>query len=379
MANLTVADVKALLLSKGYGNAKDDQFETGEAWKRFAADSAIPQATIDRVALDIQSPCDDQIKDAKAEAALKAALVEKAKQELAPAKQCNTEKPTCGDLVPEGQRDVDGAIKSPEFGSLSRIKANLGSNNTVHVRELQDKLKECGLYQGATDGFFGKGTQRAVIDAQLRMRDAGFYQGAIDGVWGQESEVALENLGKAGKTLCGKGCPTPSEAEINRYQAQAEARDSAVWNSRHQSSGGSRRRGGSNHYAGGVCSDYIGASNFGAGVGGVGQAVNGFSGGFNPIGLGVEGVGTAITGFSNAFAAWDGCPGVPYAQAHVGVIGVFGKVNVHHHRHHHRRDPHTPPTTPPNGGPGNGSSKPAPTTPGGGPGGSGTKSVLFGR
>lgn len=60
----------------------------------------------------------------------------------------------------------------------------LGSTGSK-VEELQEKLKELGLYSGEIDGLFGLGVQLALRDFQLRNRIA------ADGIAGISTLAAL--------------------------------------------------------------------------------------------------------------------------------------------------------------------------------------------
>lgn len=71
-AKTEVKTLKEALLKQGFGKATDDQFETGEAWKSFAKKAGVKEADINRVAIDIQAPCDSVIEDKSMEIVTKA-------------------------------------------------------------------------------------------------------------------------------------------------------------------------------------------------------------------------------------------------------------------------------------------------------------------
>lgn len=82
------------------------------------------------------------------------------------------------------------------------------------LREVQCALEEAGLYSGAIDGLFGRGSRKAwnafikeshatiapfevrdfkqgIKEIQKGLKALGFYPGYIDGIWGSGSRVAL--------------------------------------------------------------------------------------------------------------------------------------------------------------------------------------------
>lgn len=109
-------------------------------------------------------------------------------------------------------------------GGIVEVLSSYGSRGD-EVRNIQKKLKSLGLYNGAVDGIYGKGTQSAVKAFQ---RQTGLTQ---DGIAGPKTltYLGLGGGGSSGSSGGGSGTGKYSSGDINLLAKviSAEARGEA--------------------------------------------------------------------------------------------------------------------------------------------------------
>lgn len=103
------------------------------------------------------------------------------------------------------------AAKPKEAGSLQRFK----ENDPAAVKEVQQKLKDLGHYQGEVDGKYGAATDKAVREFQAKNQDAEGKALKVDGAAGPKTLAAIDKQAAAAKPPAGgdqKPAVTPERA-----------------------------------------------------------------------------------------------------------------------------------------------------------------------
>lgn len=102
------------------------------------------------------------------------------------------------------------------YGEATQTLSRIGSRGE-EVRQVQKKLKELGLYNGAVDGVYGTGTQKAVRQFQ---KNCGL---TVDGIAGPKTLLYL-GLGKSTASSGGTNGYSSSDVYLLARVIGAEAR-----------------------------------------------------------------------------------------------------------------------------------------------------------
>lgn len=370
-----VSTLKDLLIKQGFGKATDDQFETGEAWKAFAKKAGVKEVDINRVAIDVQAPCDSVVEDKSMDivnAALKAVAPAVATQHSAaafsdPTKAVQQKLAIDGGFNLGTAKDasdgvnsiegVDGIKGSKTICGVEAVLRQFEKHKTVDAKDIaaaRADLRRPGKQ-------LSEATANLVVNNYDSLSEQAKLDARKDCVNGscelkQEQPKAKTAHRQRGTDWYERN-GTTREAHLAQYGPNRHSRDTSSSFTSHTYVERPSRPA--------TCRELVARSNDGAAIGGVGQIVGAPGIFFPPLmvaGNVIGGIGTIETASANAEAARRGCYYMP-AQATVGV-GFGINIGGHHggHRHHHGGGPKTPG----GGGPGPGPTKVPDGRPGGG-------------
>lgn len=254
------------MVKKGFGKADSDKFDVGEAWKEFAAKAQLPEKDIARVAIDIQSPCDNMITDDKAQKILEGALADKKEdvKEEAPEAPAAEEKPAREAKKPVAQEAAPEApAPQPVADPVRTLQQALVKNG---FRLAKTRTAEDGV-----DGKYGrdtdcktKGAVAAILDRAKGLLSSEKTEEKEEGkALFKKIDAALDDLkdGKPNaetatfiateldkvddktKQAHNHACEAPQKAERHTEKPTRRS-DNQV---QHGAGGGHRRRGGGGH------------------------------------------------------------------------------------------------------------------------------------
>lgn len=79
----------------------------------------------------------------------------------------------------------------------------------INTKYLQKTLKKFGLYNGAIDGKYGRGTKKAVMQIQEKLKEYSLYYGVIDGDYGPLTKKAVMRFQRIHPPLASDGIIGP--------------------------------------------------------------------------------------------------------------------------------------------------------------------------
>lgn len=128
-----------------------------------------------------------------------------------------TKKAIAGAQPAAGEPDLAAGLaklKGDKGAKADKALQRFRENDPAQVKDVQQKLKDLGHYQGEVDGKYGEKTDKAVRDFQAKNKDAEGKALKADGSVGEKTKGALEKAAKDKAPAGGAAKPvvTPEQA-----------------------------------------------------------------------------------------------------------------------------------------------------------------------